>query len=35
VLPKSLAVTIKNIFMVYLQNYFNCSNLGQGVYVIW
>jgi hypothetical protein len=27
VLPKSLAVTIKNIFMVYLQNYFNCSTL--------
>jgi hypothetical protein len=27
VLPKSLAATIKNIFMVYLQNYFNCSTL--------
>jgi hypothetical protein len=27
VLPKSLAVTIENIFVVYLQNYFNCSTL--------
>jgi hypothetical protein len=27
VLPKSLAVSIKNIFMVYLQNYFSCSTL--------
>jgi hypothetical protein len=27
VLPKLLAVTIKNNFMVYIQNYFNWSTL--------
>jgi hypothetical protein len=34
VLPKSLAGAINYFFMVYPQNYFNCSTLGAATYFV-